>query len=157
MVLRASDKPHILDLILSDEKFISHLEYISPVCKSSHVVLSFDCELGITSCNNSHKFNFMKGDYDQLRLFMDRNWIKEFELLGDGGDDVWNYFKSELEPEMKMYIPMCTRPCRRRCTGPCTRPCKGRVHSRVTYTAVYTALTRPCARPSTPLVYTACT
>jgi len=38
---------------------------------------------------------------------MDRNWIKEFELLGDGVDDVWNYFKSELESGMKMYIPMC--------------------------------------------------
>jgi len=55
---RASDEPHILDLILSDEKFISNLEYLCPVGKRDRVVLSFDCEIGITSCNNSHKFNF---------------------------------------------------------------------------------------------------
>jgi len=88
---RASDEPHILDLILTDENFISDLEYLRPVGKSDHVVLSFDCELGITSCNNSFKFNFIKGDYDQLRLFMDRNWKKEFEPLGDNVNDVWNY------------------------------------------------------------------
>jgi len=49
----------------------------------------------------------MKGNYNQLRLFMDRNWIKEFEHLGDNVDDVWNYFRSELERGMKLYIPVC--------------------------------------------------
>jgi len=38
---------------------------------------------------------------------MDRNWKKEFEPLGDNVNDVWNYFKSELERGMKLYIPMC--------------------------------------------------
>jgi len=37
-----SDKPHTLDLVLSDENFISNLEYLSPVGKSNHIVLSFD-------------------------------------------------------------------------------------------------------------------
>jgi len=46
----------------------------------------------------------MKGNYSQLRLFMDRNWIKEFE---HNVDNVWNYFRSELEREMKPYIPLC--------------------------------------------------
>jgi len=46
---RASDEPNrpTLDLILSDEHFISNLEYLSPVGKSDHVVLSFDCELAL--------------------------------------------------------------------------------------------------------------
>jgi len=44
----------------------------------------------------------MKGNYNQLRLFMARNWIKEFEHLGDNVDDVWNYFRSELERGMKL-------------------------------------------------------
>jgi len=38
---------------------------------------------------------------------MDRNWIKEFEHLGDNVDNVWNYFRSELERGMTLYIPMC--------------------------------------------------
>jgi len=36
---RASHEPHVLDLILTDENFISNLEYLSPVGKSDHIVL----------------------------------------------------------------------------------------------------------------------
>jgi len=51
----------------------------------------------------------IKGDYDQLRLFTDSNWLKEFEPFGDNVNDVWIYFKSELESGMKLYIPMSKR------------------------------------------------
>jgi len=94
---RASDRPHILDLIISDENFVVYLDYMGPLGKSVDAVLVFDCELSIISCDNTYKFNFNRSNCDQLKLFLDRDWMKEFDCLGDNVEDVLNYFKSKLE------------------------------------------------------------
>ena len=65
--------PHILDLIISSDDFVSEINYLSPLGKSDHAVLCFSCNLLCTYLSNINKCNYSKGDYDGLRNFMNRN------------------------------------------------------------------------------------
>ena len=47
---------------------------MSPLGKSDHCIICFDCLFGTDTTIHSNKLNFNKGNYDELRL---RNFIKE--------------------------------------------------------------------------------
>ena len=40
---RATDEPHVLDLIISRDDIVSNLQHMPPLGKSDHAVLSFCC------------------------------------------------------------------------------------------------------------------
>ena len=54
---------------------------MSPLGKSDHCVISFSCLLGSNTQNISDKFNFNKGNYDELRNFVNEDWDIKFSQM----------------------------------------------------------------------------
>ena len=66
---RGSNVPSLLDLVISDGDFVAHLDYLSPVEKSDHCVLSFHCAVTVENVDNTHKYSYSKGNYEKFRSF----------------------------------------------------------------------------------------
>ena len=56
-----------MDLVLSDENFISDIDYLSPLGKSDHSVLKFSCNFSSSDKCLGEQLNYAKGDYVGLR------------------------------------------------------------------------------------------
>ena len=65
--IRGGDKPHILELVLSNEPFINNIEYLSLLGKSDHSVLNIFICAQVQHSANKDKYNYAKADYDGLR------------------------------------------------------------------------------------------
>ena len=71
---RSSDCPHILDLVLSNADIITDLEFLSPLGKSDHSVLTLSI-LGSNEDKKSFsKLNYNKGNYEEMRKCLDIDW-----------------------------------------------------------------------------------
>ena len=44
---RGNDKPHILDLVLTNEPIIDNIEFLAPLGKSDHSILNIHCNTQI--------------------------------------------------------------------------------------------------------------
>ena len=75
---RTGDLPSKLDYVFTDEEgLIDHVDYLTPVGKSDHVVLSWmtTVEPQEKLPNNEAKFLFHKGDYIPFKLYLSCiNW-----------------------------------------------------------------------------------
>ena len=68
--VRGSQTPHVLDLVISNNDFVNNINNLSPLGKSDHSVLQFSCQFLYSHVEYTPKFNYVKGDYDNLRLFV---------------------------------------------------------------------------------------
>ena len=103
---RGSQTPHALDLVITDEDFISDIEYLSPVGKSDHSVLNFCVNWGWSATpGGGSKLNYAKGDYEKIRSYMDRKWDQEFSDIAKDVNACWNRFKEILNEGINKYIP----------------------------------------------------
>ena len=68
---RGTNEPSILDHVLSDENFISDIDYLSPLGKSDHSVLRFSCNFSSSDKCIGEQLNYAKGDYVGLCKHMD--------------------------------------------------------------------------------------
>jgi hypothetical protein len=104
--LRGSCTHHILDLIITnDDSMIDEIIYLSPLGKSDHSVLTFECKCDFLPYENIDKLNYDKGDYVSLRLFMNRDWKDEFSDLYPDVNSCWIKFKNILSEGVDKYIP----------------------------------------------------
>ena len=72
---RGADTPHILDLVITNEPFVENIDYLAPLGKSDHSVLIVTCDLqGHRNVVSSSKLNLSKGNYEDLRTFLDIDW-----------------------------------------------------------------------------------
>ena len=73
---RGRDNPHVLDLVITDEYCIDNLTFESPLGKSDHSVLIFDCNFtsGRQTYTNRNRLNYAKGDYESLRGSLELPW-----------------------------------------------------------------------------------
>jgi hypothetical protein len=103
---RGSDTPHILDLVITNDQFISDITYLSPLGRSDHSVLTFSCslELDLELARNDDKWIFHKGNYNDLRCYLRRHWDIEFQGV-DNANDLWITFKTIIMEGMDKYIP----------------------------------------------------
>ena len=101
---RGADTPHILDLVISNDNFVSDITHLSPLGHSDHCVLSINCLLDCKSNCNTEKFNLQKGNYNELRNYMKRDWNHEF-VDKNNVDAMWNHFKSIIQSGMDRLIP----------------------------------------------------
>jgi hypothetical protein len=101
---RGSDNPHTLDLVITNGPFISHIDYESPLGHSDHSTLILNCSLETEIPRNEVKFIFNKGNYEELRRHVRRNWNTELNGIDDV-DDMWNTFKSIIKEGMVKHIP----------------------------------------------------
>jgi hypothetical protein len=105
---RGSQTPSLLDLIISNDEFIDNIDNLSPLGKSDHSVLCFNCSLTHpVIVSKVPKFNYQKGNYDDLKVYVAEN-IK----LADNSDDVcgvinlWNKLHDTLDIGVKSNIPV---------------------------------------------------
>lgn len=63
---RGSDTPHILDLVISSDNFVSDITHLSPLGNSDHCVLHFNCHLHIEQAKTNDIFICNTGDYPKL-------------------------------------------------------------------------------------------
>ena len=105
---RDSQESHILDLVISDGDHVDNIKYMSPLGKSDHVVLKFECEVKYVEVQPEHKFNWNRGDYDGLREFVGECW--KGEKINSCGDveQLWSKIKSDLETGIAKFIPKLT-------------------------------------------------
>jgi hypothetical protein len=104
---RGTDTPHLLDLIISNGDFVDNLKYLSPLGKSDHSVLQFDCKVYYSlQFPNVNKRNYHKGDYNGLRKFMNRNWVGELSSVSTDIESMWSHFKSILNEGINTFIPL---------------------------------------------------
>ena len=107
---RGSDKPHILDLVLTDElDLVQSIKDLGPLGKSDHSMLYMVC--CIHNCKHLYddKLNYSKGNYDEFRQYMDIDWDDLFGKSGNDIDVMWDLFKSIIESGISRFIPKVSK------------------------------------------------
>ena len=102
---RGNDIPHILDLIITNDKFISDIDYLSPLGKSDHNVLVFNCLLNTQSEYKPFKLKYDKGEYNRFCKFLHRDWNIELRPEANDIDAMWNCFSSLVKEGTVKFIP----------------------------------------------------
>jgi hypothetical protein len=102
---RGTDIPHILDLIITSDNFITDIEHLSPLGMSDHSVLIFGCQQSAGPVQNTAKFNFDKGNYSELRELLTRDWENVLMPELNTVEEMWETFKSILHDGMIKTIP----------------------------------------------------
>ena len=103
---RGSNEPSILDLVLTDDDFINEIDYLNPLGKSDHYVLSIRSNFNIFNKTFGEQYNYSKGDYANLCNFMDIDWTQRLAQCDDDVEAVWSLFKNHL---MKVLIRIYLR------------------------------------------------
>ena len=105
---RASQTPHVLDLIITNDDFVEDIINLSPLGKSDHSVLQCICNLSVDKAVNLTKFNFNKGDYDGLRDYLSNNIDSCVYDDHSSINESWMCLKSLIEVGQELFIPHIT-------------------------------------------------
>jgi hypothetical protein len=104
--IRGVQIPHILDLIFTNDDFVDGIEYLSPLGKSDHCVLSVTCNISAQSSRGHKKLNLDKGDYKSLNAFISNTLnVNEQYLSGSSVEELWNDLKSIIITGADKFIP----------------------------------------------------
>ena len=104
---RGSQKPSLLDLILTNEdNVICDIQHLAPVGNSDHCTLTFKyiCKVE-ESTSITKKYKYDKGDYDGMRNCF-RNICWSDVLDGKDAQESWDVFREKLEEAMQNFIPI---------------------------------------------------
>ena len=101
---RGSNEPSILDLVLTDGDFLNTIDYLSPLGKSDHSLLSITCDFSTSNKMFGEQFNYSKGDYDNLRNFMDIDWTQSLSQCADI-EEMWSLFKDRITDGVVQCVP----------------------------------------------------
>ena len=109
---RGSNKPSILDLIISNEEnMVSNIEYSSPLGKSDHCVVTFNfnCYVNLKRTNKSKRI-YNKGKYKDFNSkIREKDWSNILNPYNTV-DSNWKTFLTELTAMENQYIPKRTIP-----------------------------------------------
>ena len=107
---RGTNTPSIIDLILSgDENQISNLEYLSPLGKSDHSVLSFSVKCCSERKAPTLRFTYNNADFISMKNHLSStDWKKMFKDAADGMqvEDLWQIFKETILDLRKRFVPL---------------------------------------------------
>ena len=104
--IRGTDKPSLLDLIITNDENVSDLEYESPLGKSDHRVLFFNinCYTVLRNVNRS-SFLYEKADWENLKIECEKQNWKEI-LEGDDIDVIWDSFLNKVNDLQARFVPV---------------------------------------------------
>ena len=109
---RGTDDPSLVDLVLTGEaNQIQNLEYLSPLGKSDHSVLSFTipCE---TECKpRSERYNYENADLEAMkRDLATSDWKEDFLNTANNKstEELWQHFKSKVLSLRDRFVPLKT-------------------------------------------------
>ena len=89
---RGLDEPHLLDLVITNESYIEHIEHMSPLGKSDHSVLFIKCSCKIEPLPYRPKLNYEKGNYLAFKKYLSINWEETFKSYNGDINSMWNFF-----------------------------------------------------------------
>ena len=105
---RGSDKPSLIDLVLTNEKHtVDSVVLEAPLGKSDHALLKVCVNCTVVTRNYTPRRMYDKGDYEQLRRDLDIDWHDEFTSCGSDIESMWNLFSSRLHQAVEKSIPIC--------------------------------------------------
>ena len=81
-------------MVLTDDDFINTADYLSPLGKSDHSVLSVKCNFKASNKTFCEQ-NYSKGDYVNLCKFMNIDWNQSQTNCADV-EAMWTHFKDRL-------------------------------------------------------------
>ena len=101
---RGDDEPSILDLVISRE-YLSKLEYLSPLGKSDHAIIKLECEVTTSTKMQPVNYNYLRGNYDEMRVFLSRDWDKVLLPVSNSVDEMWSVFADLLSEAVECFVP----------------------------------------------------
>ena len=105
---RGNQEPSLIDLVLAnDPEFITNLSYNDPLGKSHHDVLVFNININTVPVVPviTEKFNLKKGNFDEMRKFInDVDWKAELQNCNDV-DDCWDKIEGMIQLATNKFIP----------------------------------------------------
>ena len=106
--IRGTDKPNILDLIITNDNNVSDLEYESPLGKSDHRVMFFNLNCyAVLSKVDRAGFLYHKADWDSIQKECDKiDWRDILSTNGDDIDSMWDTFVSKVQELHKRHVPI---------------------------------------------------
>ena len=81
---RGSQKPSLLDLVITNEDFVDTIQNLSPLAKSDHSVLYFNCRVMLCCDVNISKLDYNKGQYEELCSYL-ANDLLESDIFASSG------------------------------------------------------------------------
>ena len=104
---REGTDPSTLDLILTnDENLIDKLQFLSPLGKSDHSMLTFEVRIQNTSNFKPRTvYNYDKGNYMNMLRDLSIDWETEFEQCGPDTSNQWDLLKSRIKTSQNNHIP----------------------------------------------------
>ena len=70
--------------------YYSKLEYISPLGKSDHAIIKWECEVTTLPKMQPVNYNYLTGNYDEMRMFLSRDWDKILLPVSNSVDEMWS-------------------------------------------------------------------
>ena len=106
--VRTGQRSNLLDLVLTrEEGMVRDIEYLPPLGASDHLCLKIDINLYAENPKTEPKYQFYKGDYDQMREDLNRNiWHEVFN--NKNAEECFSIFSNILNLAMKNNIPKQT-------------------------------------------------
>ena len=104
--IRGTNKPSLLDLIITNDDNVTDLEYESPLGKSDHRVLFFNinCYTVLKDVNRS-SFLYEKADWENLKKDCKALDWKDI-LKGENIDTMWDTFMNKVKQLQIEYVPI---------------------------------------------------
>ena len=107
---RGNDEPSTIDLILTgDEHQITELQYLNPLGKSDHSVLTFNFNCSTETKKLTQRYIYGKADYLAMKQHLESyNWTQSFiaEAPDQTVDELWQKFKGELLQLRNRFVPL---------------------------------------------------
>ena len=106
---RGVDEPSLLDLILTgEENQVSDLEYLAPLGKSDHSVLSFTFDCYIHQEISPGRYNFTKANFGTMRETLEESdWVTIYQRLTQtmSVEESWSVLKNKMVELRNQYVP----------------------------------------------------
>ena len=99
------DNPHVLDLVIKNNDIVDDVNYLAPLGKSDHTVLTIHTQLQDKKTDVVRNLNFHKGNYDGLRGFLDIDWDSLFQPYVGNVEMMWIVFEDKLLEGINRYLP----------------------------------------------------
>eukprot|EP00111_Clytia_hemisphaerica_P009143 TCONS_00026859-protein len=107
---RGTDKPSILDLILTgEENQVPEIKYLAPLHLSDHSVLSFKFYGYFTIKNELDGYQYSKANYQFMRYHLSHiNWSIEFiqKSIELDVNESWDLFLKQTIELRNLYVPL---------------------------------------------------
>jgi len=102
---RGSDTPHILDLVLPNYPFVEVINHHFPIGRSDHVCLEIICDFDVNKIEQVSRFNYSKGDYRNLRTFLNEDWFTVLNPQINDCETMWELLKHKQIVGEKLFVP----------------------------------------------------